>query len=620
MDEHEHRDQKQLEAQIEQYRHELQRLKTIESRYLAANAECERLREQQQAAAERSTLLGRAAAILASSFDYQATLAAMGQLVVSYLADYCIVDLIEEDRTVRRQIIANVEPRTLELAWEVERRYPFDPNALYGPPCVVRTRLPEIVPVVADWVVAVYAQDDGHLQLLRRFGLRSYLCVPLIAGEKTLGALTFVLAHTERHYNSADLTLAQQLAERAAQAIVNARLHRAEQTARAEAQAANRTKDEFLAALSHELRTPLNSIIGFSQLLRRGRFNPAAIARATEAIERNGRLQAQLIDDLLDVSCMLRGQIQLQRQNVDLKAIVENVLAVVRPEIRSRGLTLKTRIARQLPAVEGDPRRLRQIFWNLISNAIKFTPDGGSILVQLKSTDGHICLSVRDTGVGIEADFLPHLFEIFRQADGTATRRHGGLGLGLSLVRHLIELHGGKIEVESAGIDQGSCFTVRLPEIESQAKSCPIRLPAANPSALAGLRVLVVLEHAALAHTLQNALIAQGATVQPAASIQEAMDFIETFRPDILVSDVISRDNQSAGRFALVRKLDEREECFSAPDTELNTTSITRRLLFADFAIRMALPQQPDDLAREVMRLAGRPAPPLPGEQPHPQA
>jgi signal transduction histidine kinase len=297
--------------------------------------------------------------------------------------------------------------------------------------------------------------------------------VPLRVRGRSFGAITFIYAESGRHYSNDDLSFAEDFARRAAMAIENGiALKEAEegrereQLLRSEAELASRAKDEFLATVSHELRTPLNAIVSWVHLLRARSPDPATLERALATIDRNISGQVQIIDDILDVSRIIRGSLALALQPVDLSVLASEAIESLRPAAAAKGLALETRLGAggaSASTVLGDPDRLRQVIWNLLSNAVKFTPRGGRVEISLEEGEGEVCIVVADTGPGIPPEFLPHVFERFRQADGSTTRVHGGLGLGLAIVRHLVELHGGTVTAESPGKGQGSRFTVLLP-------------------------------------------------------------------------------------------------------------------------------------------------------------
>src|SRR5436305_1480392 len=295
-----------------------------------------------------------------------------------------------------------------------------------------------------------------------------------------------------------------------------ARLLLLEQAARREAEEANRMKDEFLATLSHELRTPLNAILGWVQVLRAGKLDATAAARALETIERNARAQAQLIADLLDVSRIITGKLRLDFKPVDLRRIIDAALESVRPAADAKGIQLEVSIAPLASPVLGDADRLQQVIWNLLSNSIKFTSRGGRVEVRLREADANAVIQVSDTGIGIRPDFLPYVFDRFRQPEGSITRTHGGLGLGLSIVRHLIELHGGTAEVESEGEGEGATFTVRLP-LRAELAEDPLDSTAVGQSLssraalLSGVRVVVVEDEAETRELLVMAIQQGGA-------------------------------------------------------------------------------------------------------------
>ncbi|MBG1258504.1 response regulator [Nostoc commune] len=339
-----------------------------------------------------------------------------------------------------------------------------------------------------------------------------------------------------------------------------------EQTARAEAEAANRMKDEFLAVLSHELRTPLTSMLGWSKILRSKKLDEKATSRALEAIERNAISQMQLIEDILDVSRIIRGQLRLNVSAVNLITVTEAALEAVRPLAEPKDITLNTILDTSVGSVYGDPARLQQVVWNLLTNAIKFTPKGGRVEVNLsvvcdqeqETTHKYAQIQVIDTGIGISSEFLPKVFERFRQADSTTTRSHNGLGLGLAIVRHLVELHKGTILAQSLGTGEGATFTVRLPLLQdtrasraSREATGEISSPVAS-TPLAGLRVLVVDDEADTRNFLSFMFEEYGAFATAVASVDEALAVIEQAKPDILISDIGM--SQQDG-YTLIRKL-----------------------------------------------------------------
>jgi signal transduction histidine kinase len=291
---------------------------------------------------------------------------------------------------------------------------------------------------------------------------RAVIAVPLLAGGRALGGLAFAFTQSRR-FDGEDHAMVLAIARQSALAFERARLYEAERVARAEAEAASHAKDEFLATLSHELRTPLNAILGWSHMLRTGVLDEQKASRALETIERNARVQMQLIGDLLDVSRAVMGNLQLEMQRVNIVSPIEAALEAVRPAAHGKGVSLCTQLPRTQVVLDADPARLQQIFWNLLSNAIKFTPVGGRVDVEVSSRSTSAVVSVRDTGVGIAPEGLPYVFDRFYQGDASTTRTHGGLGLGLAIVRHLVDLHGGFVTAESAGPDRGCVFTVTLP-------------------------------------------------------------------------------------------------------------------------------------------------------------
>ncbi|MFL6282989.1 MAG: PAS domain S-box protein, partial [Pyrinomonadaceae bacterium] len=315
-----------------------------------------------------------------------------------------------------------------------------------------------------------------------------------------------------------------------------------ERAARREAEEANRLKDEFLATLSHELRTPLTAMLGWSRLLRSGGIGEEMRARALESIERNAEAQRQLVDDILDVSSIISGKLRLAVRPISVVSVVESAVDAVRPAADAKRIELRVVIGSRMGSLDGDPDRLTQVVWNLLSNAVKFTPEGGRVEVRAERTEGVVRIVVNDTGRGIEPDFLPHVFDRFRQADASTTRTHGGLGLGLSIVRHIVEMHGGSVAVESTGTGLGATFTVTLPTGPPAASGVASVEAAARveecPPSLEGLHILVLDDEVDICEVVAAVLTRCGARVTTAASAAEALEAVAAADFDLIVSDI----------------------------------------------------------------------------------
>ena len=387
------------------------------------------------------------------------------------------------------------------------------------------------------------------------------------------------------------------------------------QELRRQAEEANRMKDEFLATLSHELRTPLNAMLGWAQVLRLGKLDSAAAARALETIERNARAQAQLIADLLDVSRIITGKLRLDLQPVELPKIIEATLDSARPGADAKGVHLEVSLDRLTSPVLGDADRLQQVIWNVLSNAIKFTPEGGRVMVRLQQIGGSAEIRVTDTGAGIRPDFLPYVFDRFRQAESTITRSHGGLGLGLSIVRHMVELHGGSVGVHSEGEGKGATFTVSLPVRPAAAENAASLDDTMDKARvwetqglLTGVRVLVVEDEDDTRELLATALEQCGAEVASASSAAEALASFDRLPPDVLVSDLAMPDEDG---FSLIRKVRSREagqggDVPAAALTAYARTEDRVRALTSGFQKHLPKPIDPSDLIAAVAALAGR--------------
>lgn len=443
-----------------------------------ANAELYSEQQQLRQAAEdaemRSAFLAEASVIL-STLDYERNLERLAELAVPRLSDWCAVDLRTDRGEIARLAVAHTDPDKVAWAWEIHRRYPPRLDDQTGAAFVIRTGTPQLFADIPDEVLTAAARDEEHLRIIRALQIKSAMIVPLTAGRGTFGAITFVTTTAGRRLDAVDLEFATELARRAALAIENARLFN-------EAREANRLKDEFLATLSHELRTPLNVILGRARRLADPALLPDSLRQNAETIERNAQSLSRLVEDLLDVSRFTVGQVTLSLKLLDLTAIVQAVAAGLEPSANAKGVALVADHGPDIPAVTADPTRLQQVVWNLVTNAIKFTNAGGTVRIGVEATGATVAVTVSDTGVGITPEFLPHVFDMFRQGESAGAGGHGGLGLGLSIVRRLVELHGGRVTARSQGLGAGATFRVELPCRQGSAAAVDVASPSGEPA------------------------------------------------------------------------------------------------------------------------------------------
>ena len=458
----------------------------------------------------------------------------------------------------------------------------------------------------------------------------TFLLIPLIPvaldapSPAQLALTNQELEESRRCIQAINVELEQRVQERTAQLEASNRtkdeLLMREQIIRAEAEGANRAKDEFLSILSHELRTPLNAILGWSAMLRQRTLSEDKVLRALETIERNAKSQAQLIEDILDISRIITGKLRLQVRPVNLVPVIESAIESVRLAAEAKSIRLQSRLDSQAGLLLGDANRLQQVVWNLLSNALKFTPKDGRVEIRLQRVNSHAEITVSDTGLGISSDFLPFVFDRFRQHDSTTTRSYGGLGLGLAIVRQLVELHGGTVTVVSPGIGQGTTFTVTLPAmIIPQPPSDPEPLNSivetkprveASPS-LEGLQILVVDDEADALELLNTILQNNGAEVIAVASVKQALTIIETATdrsPDVLVSDIGMPDEDG---YSLIRKLRQLEAQRGGKLPAIALTAYAasddrRQALLAGFQMHLTKPVDAAELVAVVASLTGR--------------
>ncbi|MBG1270290.1 AAA family ATPase [Nostoc sp. WHI] len=747
-------------------------------------------RQEAEANQQRATFLAQVSATLASSLDYESTLTSVANLVVPYFADWCSVDLLQDNQSINRVAVAHRDPEKVKLGWELDQRYPSKLDADEAVPKVLRTGIAEMVAEISDAALAAGIADPEHLRIVRELGLKSCIILPLMAREKIFGAISFVTAESEHRYSTTDLSLAEDVAHRAAIAIDNARLYQeaqqaqkiaeraleriarlqsitaalsesltpaqvseviveqsmaalgassalvalvneskteleivravgykqdlveawrhlsidspsplaeavrtgqpiwaqatknrvaryphlaeiyaqydfdtwisiplmieggavggitlgfaepqllsgedqafilalaqqcaqaiaraylyeAERTARNAAESANRVKDEFLAVLSHELRTPLNPILGWAKLMRSRKLDQATSDRALETIERNAKLQTQLIEDLLDVSRILQGKLNLNFNRINLISVIEAAIETVRLSAEAKSIPILIIIESCVGQVLGDANRLQQVFWNILSNAIKFTPSGGEVKIKLEQLGPEIQICVTDTGKGIAPEFLPYVFDYFRQADSATTRKFGGLGLGLAIVRHLVELHGGTVQVESLGENQGATFTVRLPCLQNETKGIKDAkdnsfLVKDKSLPLFGLEILVVDDDADMREFLPFMLEQYGATVITVASAIEALTALSQCQPNVIISDIGMPEMDGYMLMRQVRSL-EPEEGGTIPAIALTAYAGEidyQQAIAVGFQLHISKPVDPEELVKAIASLS----------------
>jgi PAS domain S-box-containing protein len=458
----------------------------------------------------------------------------------------------------------------------------------------------------------------GHPQVVvgPENGLRpqSSMAIPMSVMGRVLGTIE-VQSYERLAYKAEHATAMRMAANLTAVAIENAQLLARESQAREEAEESNRLKDEFLATVSHELRTPLTAILGWARLLENDSLGAAQSARAIQTIQRNAKVQAQIIDDILDVSRIVTGNLYLEFEPTELAPILEAATNVVRPTADAKHISIDVSLSDQPALVSGDADRLQQIVWNLLSNAIKFTPAGGRVRIETEQTDSHVFLRITDSGQGITAEFLPHVFERFRQADSSTTRRHGGLGLGLAIARHLVEIHGGSVVAQSEGEGRGATFTVVLPLVQDEKSSLTrehdkeaTSHKRAEPADLDGVHVLLVDDDAGTREMLSAALNERHARVTAVASAREALNAIINSRPDVLVSDIAMPIEDGYNLIERVRALE------SASSKHIPAVAITayareedrRRALAAGYQSYLPKPIEPAELIALVADLKGQ--------------
>ncbi|GAB4381536.1 MAG: hypothetical protein Kow00121_40290 [Elainellaceae cyanobacterium] len=575
--------------------------------------EAQQAKQAAERAADRTARLQAVTAALSESLTPLQVADVIVEQSMAFLeADSALVSLLTADRQFLEIVQAVGYAPDLVEAWST-----FSINAPVPLAETVRTGQPVWAELQADRI----ARYPHLVEIYQRYDYEGWMSLPLIVEGKPLGGLLLSFK-AFKDLTPDDRRFVQALTQQCAQAIARAQLYEAERQARSASEAArqaaeqaSRVKDEFLAVLSHELRTPLNPILGWTKLLRAGSLDPQRTALAIETIERNAKLQTQLIEDLLDISRILQGKLVLNIAPVDLAMTIEAAKETVRLAAEAKAIQVQTQLDPTVGLIMGDANRLQQVIWNLLSNAVKFTPQGGQITIRLTAVDANAQISVEDTGKGISADFLPYVFEYFRQADSSTTRRFGGLGLGLAIARQIVELHGGSIQATSAGEGQGATFVVKLPLIPevnrriNPALAAP-GVAAADTPSLQGNRILVVDDEPDARELVGFILEQSGAEVTLVGSAAEVLKCLHEGLPDLLISDVAMPEVNGYMLIQQVRALAP-EQGGQIPAIALTAHAgegDRQQALSAGFQQHVSKPIDPEELVQVVAKLVRQPS------------
>jgi PAS domain S-box-containing protein len=558
--------------------------------------------DDQKRSEEIQRFLAETGALLAASLDYATTLVEVARLCVPTLADACVIDVLDAEGTLRTLASSSIE---------VERWLEARPLELAGE----QHSHAELSRRVVDAGAALSSVQTSAGPGAERETF-AWLMVPMIAQHHALGSITLLSFRAVPHFDARDRSATEELGRRTAAVVENARLFELVRQEKRRAEEASSAKDLFLGTLSHELRTPLSAILGWTRMLQSGSLPEDKRERALATIERNARLQVAMIEDILDLARITSGKLRLDLAPLEIAQVVDAALDTIRPTAEAKGVRLQALLDPEAGLLNGDGPRLQQVVWNLLSNAVRFTPRGGRVSVLLRLVDSSIEISVSDTGAGIAPEFLPRVFERFSQADASRTRQQGGLGLGLSIVKHLTELHGGTVTAASAGPGQGATFSVCLPiaplrDTPLHGARISTQPPAGEllcPPELDGLHVLVVDDEPDGRELLKSVLETCHARVSVAKSAAEALQIFARDRPEVLVSDIGMPDEDG---YSLIRKLRALPKTQGGDVPAVALTAYAQlsdrtRALMAGFHNHVSKPAEPQELIAVVAAVAGR--------------
>jgi signal transduction histidine kinase/CheY-like chemotaxis protein len=563
-----------------------------------------------QRAHERLSFLAEATRVLVTSLDTTETLGRVARVLVPTLADYCLISMMMKNGSARLATVVHRDPERQDLMQQVSEHIAPDKLSPAHPMAQVhQKRQAMLLPDGAAHKKRPSAEQD-YLAAHRVVGGHSVMIVPLAAHGQTLGIMTVGRLEGREAFQCDDLALGEELAHRTALAVANARLY-------SDAQDANRLKDEFLATVSHELRTPLTAILGWAQMLQGGTLDESTAQRALGSIERNAKFQSHLIEDLLDISRISTGKLRLDVRALELGPIIEAAVDAVRPAADAKGIRIEKSIDWKAGLISGDSNRLQQIVWNLLTNAIKFTPRDGCVRIMLGRQNSQVQIGVTDTGQGISPEFLPYMFDLFRQADSSITRSHGGLGLGLAIVRHLVEMHGGNVQARSEGEGKGATFVVTLPMIgvgithngdhkDGAVDTSQDGVSIERVPELHGVSVLIVDDEPETLELLVEVLSRCGAEVRSSSCAHDALEALQSWKADVLISDIGMPGEDGYELIRKVRRMDpDRGGCIPAVALTAYARGEDRiRALSAGFQMHVSKPVEPVELAAVVASFA----------------
>jgi PAS domain S-box-containing protein len=545
-------------------------------------------------AEQTAHFLADASAALAGIVDYESTLQKVARLAVPFFADWCTVDMLEPDGTLRRLAVAHTDPAKVQLVLDLQKRFPPNPDAPRGVWHILRTGQSEIIPEIPAELLEATFKDQELREIMRTLGLRSFVGVPLSVRGKVLGVISFVTAESQRLYNQQDLAVAEDLAHRAAVAIENARLYEA-------LRESDRRKDEFLAVLAHELRNPLAPVRNALHILKLAPGDSAVTARARDMAERQVHHLTRLVDDLLDVSRIMRGKVDLRKERVELAALVARAVETAKPVIEAEKHELTVTLPDEPLWLDADVVRISQVIGNLLNNAAKYTEPGGQIWLTAEQAGEEAIIRVRDTGIGIAPEMLPRIFEMFMQVASTHMRAQGGLGIGLTLVKTLVEMHGGSVSARSEGLGRGSEFSVRLPlRAESRHPvSASLELPPVPP--VPQQRILIVDDNVDAAESLALLLQLEGHEVQVAHEGKAALALVEKHLPDLAFLDIGMPGMDGYELAQRIRRQPQFQKMFLVALTGWGQEEDRRRTREAGFDHHLVKPVEPEALRQLLM-------------------